>query len=210
MATLTTANLYDGVASRINLTGRTESFTTELASSLQNWARDGLRWLTMIAPGWAMESILSTETVCNIAPAGNQKRIVEFTGGCMRIVRVNYGSDMIHWVPPDVYEKIRNEYQGGTSCFGAGERVWSSLGGYVHVFRLDEDTDFTVDYVPLSVWNTTLTIPNGWEGLIFDYVALQAKLRRSTAEDAMRHWALFTRQLKRFQGFENVSLGVGG
>ena len=58
--------------------------------------------------------------------------------------------------------------------------------------------------------DNNITIPNGWEGIVCSYAAIQAKVQDEEAEEAESMMKLLVQELTRFHGFENIPISVGG
>ena len=55
-----------------------------------------------------------------------------------------------------------------------------------------------------------ITIPNGWDGLVAGYCAVQAKMKDEEPQLAKASWDVFLQELSRFGGFEDIAKSVGG
>jgi len=178
-------------------------------ASVMEWAEDCLRWLLPRAPEYAVESIATDES------SGSGSTGITIPATSLKILSVSSGSTPYHhrYVSPEQLESIRNAYANGASSFGSGRGIWSVIGGKVFTFR--DTSTVVVRYIATPTWNLTpdpdeLTIPNGWEGIVALYVAIQAKFADEEVEQAALLAQQLNGQLQKMQGFEDVPVAVGG
>jgi len=174
-------------------------------STLKLWALDCLRWLLPLAPEYAVESIATDET------SGSGSTGISIPATSLKILSVASGATPVHhrYVSPEKFESIRQAYASGTSSFGSGRGIWSVVGGKVFTFR--DTSTVVVRYIATPVWDAdNLIVPNGWEGIVALYVAIQAKFADEEVEQAALLAQQLNGQLQKMQGFEDVRVAVGG
>jgi len=212
MATITQAVLYDAVASRL---GVIREELIPVNEDIDAWALDCLRWLLPLAPSYAVSSILTA--------ASAQAEPWAIPATCLKVVQVRHATDndILTYVPPSEFPAISvhiestdyyisNPMTGGLKGgYYKGSRVWTDAEGQVTAHNIGSSDTLDILYITAPVAGIyPLSIPNGWEGLLATYCAIQLKMKWD--QDVSQLQAAFKNELSRFQGFTNVPETVGG
>ena len=72
------------------------------------------------------------------------------------------------------------------------------------------DTNHAAWVTATAYASTGLTIPNGFKGLVVDYVVVKLKMAGEEVEQAQTLWKMYLDGLQRFSGFDDVAANVGG
>jgi len=120
-----------------------------------------------------------------------------------------------HDIPDDgttwtYYKLLRNHTSAGDNGVdepGVGAN-WTTFWTQLATSTTTTDWITSGDYT--SAVADSVTIPDGWEGLISSYCSIMAKMKDEEPAQAQAYWGVFMQELSRFQGFENIVKSVGG
>lgn len=148
MASLTKSDLLDAVAAKMDI--QSADYTTAQQSEVQQWALDCLRWLMPLAPEYAITSVVESAT--------NEGEPYTIASDCLKIVRVSHytDGDLVKYLEPTAFTRIKNAYSSGTNSYETGFRIWSDIMGTVNVFRIDAADTISVDYIKEPAWGDAL------------------------------------------------------
>lgn len=206
--TLTTTVLYAGVAANVDLTSADITTTVDVDDEIKQWALEGVDFMATVVADYALESYVNAST------AAAQTNGVTFPTAAMKVIRVveTSGSEA-RYVQPAEFTNAKNLFAAGSRSYGAGAQIWSLVDNSIEVFRTATTID--IHYIPIAAWvgasePYSLSIPNGWSGLVIDYCTVKMKMREEETQQAQQLWQMFIQGLQRYQGFGDLQETVGG
>lgn len=233
--TLSKSDLIDQVAAKMGLIHGDYS-GTPAGEELLRWGRDGLQWLLSEAPemaavGQLVWSDWADPTSGLTIPTESMKIVsVEFTyesGLTGQTAAANATYSPSCEAPQVVSELIQN-YSSSSVAFAGGKMIWSEIAGKVYIFNIGTTADpkARMLYFHKPTWliagatktptedmstADTMRIPAGWDGLIADYAAVQAKMKDMASQQAEVLWKIYEAQVQAwFANFYDLKRSVGG